>query len=178
MNIENEELFKHIFYSYAKGILRFLSASVSCKEDAEDILQEVFLACLKNFDELFSNPDTDYEKWLFAVARNQLLDYYKHKKRHAPPLSYDDADFTSILSHEVDYIGVISDKDLLPDDIIVSQVLSKLSEKDRQLYEFVYIKKISYTELASMYNTNEPTIRMRVSRLKYRINTSLKDYLK
>jgi RNA polymerase sigma factor (sigma-70 family) len=62
-------------------LLDFIRRRVETEEDAEDILQDVFL-------QLFSTPDATESiehltAWLFTVARNKVIDWYR-KKRKVP----------------------------------------------------------------------------------------------
>lgn len=55
--------------------------------DVEDLVQEVFIKALKGMKSFkgLSTPKT----WLFTIARNTALDYYR-KKKHESAVSYDD----------------------------------------------------------------------------------------
>ncbi len=178
MEKEKEELFRKIFDEHSVRILKFLLAMVADKEDALDMLQEVFSAFGAQFDKLTETPYTGYDKWLFAVARNKVCDYYKYKKRHPRPFKYDEGGSHRKSAYSVDYATVIFEKDLPPDEVLISKVLSSLSEKDRELYDLVFTRKKSYKELAERFNTNEVTVRMRVSRMRHRAKDKLKDLLK
>lgn len=63
-------------------MLAFLRSKVSSPEDAEDLLQELFvrvhtgLCCLEEW--------TSLERWIYRVARNLVIDHYRSRKRHEP----------------------------------------------------------------------------------------------
>jgi RNA polymerase sigma-70 factor, ECF subfamily len=65
---------------YSHRLLGFIKGKVSDPEEAEDILQEVFirvhtgLCCLQEW--------TAMEKWIYRVARNLIIDHYRARKRH------------------------------------------------------------------------------------------------
>jgi RNA polymerase sigma factor (sigma-70 family) len=75
-----------LYQKYAKVILIYLDRRISIKEDAEDLLLEVFLAALEN-PAWTTLTDGEQLAWLRRVARNKLIDHYRQKTRHpATPL--------------------------------------------------------------------------------------------
>jgi RNA polymerase sigma factor (sigma-70 family) len=59
-------------------LLKYIRGKVSRLEDAEDILQDVFYQALTNLNAL--SPVEDLMAWLFSVARNRIIDWYRKKK--------------------------------------------------------------------------------------------------
>jgi RNA polymerase sigma-70 factor (ECF subfamily) len=46
-------------------------------QDADDILQEVFLKIHRNLDTLAA--ETRLSAWLYQITRNAIIDYYRHR---------------------------------------------------------------------------------------------------
>ncbi len=68
---------ERIWQEYNRRLLAFIRKRVN-DEDAEDILQEVFI---KVHTHLESIKDEDkIEKWLYQITRNTINDYYRSKK--------------------------------------------------------------------------------------------------
>src|ERR1700690_2201544 len=73
-----QSAFAEIYSLYFKKIYRFIFFRVSHKEVAEDLAEEVFL---KAFTKLASIiDDRTFEGWLYQIARNLVIDYYRQKK--------------------------------------------------------------------------------------------------
>lgn len=70
-----------LYQKYAAIILAYFDRRVSIKEDAEDLLLEVFLAALEN-QAWTTLPDDKQLAWLYRVARNKLVDHYRRNKSH------------------------------------------------------------------------------------------------
>ncbi len=70
-----------LYQRYAATILTYLDRHVSIKEDAEDLLLEVFLAALEN-QTWMSLRENERVAWLLRVARNKLVDHYRRVHRH------------------------------------------------------------------------------------------------
>ena len=74
---ENQSLEK-IWKEFSKSLLRFIISKVSSREDAEDILQEVFIKIYKNINTLKENQKL--KSWVYSITRNTVIDFYKRKK--------------------------------------------------------------------------------------------------
>jgi RNA polymerase sigma factor (sigma-70 family) len=61
--------------AYSKRLFGFIRQRVASKEDAEDILQDVFYQFAGN-----AEPIEQATSWLFTVARNKITDSYRKKK--------------------------------------------------------------------------------------------------
>ncbi len=52
------------------GVTRFIRSLILNREDAQDVLQEVALAVVDNFESY--DPERPFEGWAIGIARNQL----------------------------------------------------------------------------------------------------------
>jgi RNA polymerase sigma factor (sigma-70 family) len=59
-------------------LLNFIKQRVADKDDAEDILQDVFFQLANGYD-LIGSLDK-VTSWMYAVARNKITDWYRKKK--------------------------------------------------------------------------------------------------
>lgn len=71
-----------VWERYRGRLLSFIRYKVSREEEAEDLLQDVFvrlhtgLCCLEEWSSL--------ERWIYRVARNRIIDYYRARRSHQP----------------------------------------------------------------------------------------------
>jgi RNA polymerase sigma factor (sigma-70 family) len=78
-----------IFASNHKRLLKFITSKVRLPEDAEDILQDVFYRFLK----LDSMAIEQAVAWIYKVAKNKIIDYYRKKKEERlSAYCYEDSD--------------------------------------------------------------------------------------
>jgi RNA polymerase sigma-70 factor (ECF subfamily) len=70
---------ENIWSDFSGRLDRFIRARVAEPATAEDILQDVFLKLQSQLDE-FHDP-TKLQGWLFLVARNAIIDYYRTRKK-------------------------------------------------------------------------------------------------
>jgi RNA polymerase sigma factor (sigma-70 family) len=90
---------------YQPRLKSFIRRRVSSKEDAEDILQDVFYQLVKAVENA-ANPIEQVAAWLYRVARNTIINKGKKRQEEAfPAIGYDDEgdmlkDFSEILFND------------------------------------------------------------------------------
>ena len=75
-----DEVERTLYDRFAVTVLAYLSQLVSNRQDAEDLLLEVFMAACKN-EMLLGLPAGRQLAWLRRVARNKAVDRYRHTAR-------------------------------------------------------------------------------------------------
>src|SRR5437899_1968427 len=76
----NESPVAQLYQLHAPAILTYLRRHLATKEDAEDLLLEVFVAAVENH----MLPDMELGRqraWLQQVAHNKLVDHYRRQTR-------------------------------------------------------------------------------------------------
>lgn len=63
---------------YRRQLLSFIRSKVNSPEDAEDILNEVFVRLIKQSDA--SAIPENVSAWLYRVTRNTIVDYYRARR--------------------------------------------------------------------------------------------------
>ena len=79
--------FEEIYRTHANSVFRYALRTVGNRELAEDITSEAFLELYKALD---SVDPARLPAWLFTVARNRAVDYWRKRaleQRHAQELS-------------------------------------------------------------------------------------------
>lgn len=68
-----------VWTTYRSALEAFLRARVANPQDAEDLLQEVLLKVHGGLADL--PPETPLKPWLYRVARNTVIDFYRRSAR-------------------------------------------------------------------------------------------------
>jgi DNA-directed RNA polymerase specialized sigma24 family protein len=76
-----------LYRRHASTIFAYLRLHAPPREDAEDLLEEVFLAALERdnpmkFFQGAKSAEEEQRAWLRSVARNKLVDFYRRSNRH------------------------------------------------------------------------------------------------
>ncbi len=73
------EAFGLLYDRYQPQIYRFILIKVGHREEAEDLTHQVFLKSWQNIAG-YNFQGFPFSSWLYSVARNQVIDYYRTKK--------------------------------------------------------------------------------------------------
>ena len=79
--IKNGELnqFGTLYDLYIKKIYNFVYYKTMHKETAEDLTSQTFFKALDNIQR-FDETKGSFSSWLYRIARNTVIDYYRTKK--------------------------------------------------------------------------------------------------
>jgi RNA polymerase sigma-70 factor (ECF subfamily) len=67
-----------VWEEFSTHLRNFILKRVQNKDDAEDILQEVFLKIHRNIAHL--KEEDKLRAWIYQITRNAIIDYYRSKK--------------------------------------------------------------------------------------------------
>src|ERR1700756_5086532 len=87
MTIEQDQRISEAVRTEQTRLRNFIRRRVPDREDAEDILQEVFYELIETYRMM--KPVEQVGAWLFRVARNRIIDRFRKRKPEAIPLGDD-----------------------------------------------------------------------------------------
>ena len=169
MNIKLNQLDEIISQHYDE-IFSYCRMRINNTDDVYDATQEVFLALIAQHDTV----DRDkVRKWLYCVAHNVVVDYYKLNKKQQNLMERLEAAADA-------YDELFSDLENLSDKDVAkyrAAILGQLTENEQILYREIYLQHKSYSELSGQYRVSEAAMRKRVSRLSHKIRSLVKTVL-
>ncbi|HHY71657.1 MAG TPA: RNA polymerase sigma factor SigX [Bacillus bacterium] len=83
-----KDIFKRFYDMYHYDLFQFLFYMVKNREQAEDLVQEVYLKVLQSYHR-FEGRSSE-KTWLFSIARHVAIDWFRKQKRTADGNSIDD----------------------------------------------------------------------------------------
>lgn len=116
---------------FADQVWRFVSSQVVRKEDAEDLVQEVFTAAFSSYGKV--SAADDQRLWLFAIARNKISSYLRQRYRRAEqPLPETHLAESPTDATELQHVVRDGIRTLLPDqaEVLVLKYVSGLSTEE------------------------------------------------
>jgi RNA polymerase sigma-70 factor (ECF subfamily) len=72
--------FGGLYDHYQPMIYRFVVVKVARREEAEDITHQVFLSAWLGIKS-YESRGYPFSSWLYQIARNQVIDYYRSKRK-------------------------------------------------------------------------------------------------
>lgn len=151
----DRDQFDELYRQHVAEIYRFVFYKVSSKETAEDITAQVFMQALEHLAKFQYQPGAKFSSWLYTIARNQVIDYYR---KHKEVANVD----------EIDPIPVPETASSTVDEHIhqerVQVILKQLAPDDQEILTLRLWQEKSYSEVAKILQLNLVTARARYSR--------------
>lgn len=163
---EHNESLEKAVTGERRHLFDFIRRRVRTTEDAEDILQDVLFQFVASYS--VTEPIEKLTSWLFRVARNKIVDWYRKKRpdslprdEHNPsePLNLEDILYDSSMSPDTLYGRSVVWSEL-------SDALDDLPEEQRQVFVLHELEGKSFKEIAA--ETGDP-INTLLSRKRYAI---------
>ncbi len=135
------------FYKiYSPRLLKHLRNKLPRKEDAEEVLNDIFFAAI---DELhLFREKSNINTWLFGIARNKIADFYRKRKIKSVLLSQ--VPFLEIIANEISQPEFQFEKNKIRDRI--EKAFSSLSLQYQKILHLHYEERIPVKELAVIFN--------------------------
>ena len=118
VKINSSDSLDKIVLEYAPGLRRYIRSHVPVREDAEDILQEVFYQLARTTEDESRGVDK-MASWLYRVARNMVLNFYRKKHEITFGALYDEDETACI---EISQVLFCDDADS-PDNMILRKLV-------------------------------------------------------
>ncbi|OGY23722.1 MAG: hypothetical protein A2126_01395 [Candidatus Woykebacteria bacterium GWB1_45_5] len=74
------QAFGEIYDHFVESVFRLVYFKTGDRELAEDLTQNVFLKVIENIRSF--REKGSFSSWLFAIARNLIIDHYRSKRKH------------------------------------------------------------------------------------------------
>ena len=75
---KDEKAFTYLYDMYSKSLFSVINVLVKNREEAEDVLQEVFVKIWKNIDS-YNESKGRFYTWILNIARNTSIDKLRSK---------------------------------------------------------------------------------------------------
>lgn len=162
--------FENLFQQYRKLVFKTAFLVVGNKEEAEDVLQEVFIAMWKSRS-TFDPARGKLTTWLHRITINQCAS--KHRKKQPAFFSLEE-----IRDRGFDLLETKNSN--LPEEILINKLdyermlktLNSLDRKHRPVLILRYFNDLSYDEIAQVLGIPLGTVK---SRLNHAIRTARRE---
>ncbi|GHV28059.1 RNA polymerase subunit sigma-24 [Bacteroidia bacterium] len=148
----------------------FIRHRVSNKEDAEDILQDVFYQLIKTVETTL-NPIENVSAWLYRVAKNMIINAGIKKKEDEMPTAHNEESDDEIMK---DFSEILFNENTTPETeylrslvwTALETALAELPAEQREIFELTELDGIPVKEIAE---TTGVTVNTLLSRKHYAV---------
>ncbi|MCD4650543.1 MAG: sigma-70 family RNA polymerase sigma factor [Candidatus Cloacimonetes bacterium] len=157
------EVMEALLRQHGKKIYNYLLKMLRHSEDAEDILQSVFLAFYQKAD---SVNEESYLPYLYRTAYNRAINYSKKRQK----LVQQPEDFEIPAPEEESREEAIR---RLGKNKAIATALQTLNEREKLVIELQYYQKMSYSQIARILDTTESAVDSLLVRAKRKLKKKI-----
>ncbi|MCS6771836.1 MAG: sigma-70 family RNA polymerase sigma factor [Kiritimatiellae bacterium] len=170
--------FEELIRRYQRRIYALVYNMTGHREDAEDLVQDVFIKAYRSLDGF--KGDASFFTWIYRIAVNRTINFLKRRKREAADLRLDDMDpsaerdpaFLELRSRESPVrevtLGELQKK--------LNAALQNLSEKHRTVVVLHDIQGMPHEEIAKIMKCSVGTVRSRLFYARQHLQRELSEF--
>ena len=146
-----EAAFTCILKKYQEKIYWHIRRLVIEHEDANDVLQNMFIKVWKNLDNF--REDSQLYTWLYRIATNESLTFLDQKKKKSTsPIGDDEGYLSNKLRADQDFDGNKLEWKL-------QLAIQKLPPKQKVVFNLRYFEEMPYEEMSRVLETSEGALK-------------------
>jgi RNA polymerase sigma-70 factor (ECF subfamily) len=172
MSLENSENFKYVISEYQNKFTQYIRRrTIASKEDAEDLLQDIFIKIYLNLNG-FDNS-LKFSSWAYRIAHNEIISWYR-KKKIRPQINFEDFEEENLINYFKEDTDLEKEYENKIVKNHIKEAIDSLDEKYREIIILRYLEEKDYEELSDILQIPLGT----VSTLIYRGKKEMQKYLK
>lgn len=174
-NLKEIEIAEKIWQENESYIRKLCNYKLSSHPDfIDDCMQDVFLALITACRD--EKEIKNYRAWLTKVTVNKINDFYRdEKKKEEREISLEEENLKASSDFDYSYTEDINEKDL---DAHLENILSSLTDREKELIEDFYQKNLSGREIAEKLEISETNLRQQIFRLKRKVTEKVREIFK
>jgi len=170
LTLKNQDYYLCLMKRYEARLLNYiLKISNINREDAEDILQEVFIKAYQNLNDFDLN--FKFSNWIYSIAHNATISAFRKKKVRPQTVSWEDKDLNNILESTLDVENTSLQK-LTYKQIL--KIINQLPLKYKDVLILKFVEGKDYREISDILHKPMGTIATLINRAKKSLKQELK----
>ena len=152
----NAAAFDVLYARHKGGLYRYVLRQLNNQpEIANEIFQDIWMKLIKA--RMRYQPSAKFSTYLYHMAHNRLVDYWRSEKKHKQHISYED-------THEDESAGPHNELQQQQVQQEIKQAIAQLPEEQRSAILLKEEGLLSLAEIAEITGVNRETVK---SRLRY-----------
>lgn len=153
---------EEVVSTFSRRIFNLAYRFTSSVEGAEDLTQEVFIRIYRTLDQ-YDPKQGDLSNWLMRLARNLIIDDYRHRQRNPQNTM---ADAVDDHTYHLRAVGTSAQKEIERRELAtqVQEGIDKLPEDLKTCVILRDIEELSYQEIVDVLKIPEGTVKSRINR--------------
>lgn len=153
---------EEIVSTFSRRIFNLAFRFTSSVESAEDLTQEVFIRIYKSLEQ-YDAKQGDLANWLMRLARNLIIDDYRHRQRNPQNTMAEDVEDHAF---HLKAVGGSMQKEMERREMAkqVQEGIDKLPTDLRTCVILRDIEELTYQEIVDLLKIPEGTVKSRINR--------------
>ncbi len=153
---------EEIVSNFSRRIFNLAYRFTSSVEGAEDLTQEVFIRIYRTLEQ-YDSKQGDLANWLMRLARNLIIDDYRHRQRNPQNTMADTVDDHQ---YHLRAVGTSAHKEMERREIAVQvqEGIDKLPSDLKTCVILRDIEEMTYQEIVDVLRIPEGTVKSRINR--------------
>ena len=165
LTLSNQDYFLFIMKRYKDKLLRYiLRISNIKKEDAEDLLQEVFIKVYQNLNDF--DQKLKFSSWIYRITHNIVIDNFRKIKARPEIANLDEEINDRVLENIKSDFNISREIDIKYLRDVMEKVLKKIDRKYREVLVLRFFEDKSYEEISDILKKPMGTISTLINRAK------------
>lgn len=155
--LEKEKPDYEIFYKENYGrVLNYVRRKLSHREDAEDLTSEIFLYCLRHYDD-YDQSKGKLSTWLYLIVNSRIKNYYRD---HIPSVDFE------TISETLQDIDIDLDRGVYLEQLhrTLMEAIACLPERQQKIIMMRYFENRSGDEIARILGISSANVRVTIYR--------------
>ena len=157
---------QQLFTTYGPAVYRMIQRIVPCREDAEEVYQDVFVKALNSI-ERYSPHQASLATWLKSIAYHESLNFVRGKK---PTIVYMDDNRLDIDAMEEPDEAPQNEQTIQQ----LEQALTELPPHEQTVVSMFYYDEMSLADIAFVIGSNPSTVGSQLSRIRKKLYRIIK----
>ena len=159
----NEQAFGELYEIWAGKVYRFVHLKVRSVPVAEDLTSEVFLKVWQKIHQYKPQADAKFSTWLYTVARNAVIDYYRINRRGE--ISFENLPEIADLEGDEPY----------HEASVLELALQRLPEEYQKVLRLRFVEELPIARVAQAIKKKEANVRAITVRALAKLRDMLSD---
>lgn len=145
------QAFERIVREYSEQLYWHIRRIVLIHDDADDVLQNVFLKAWTHLDKF--HQDSRISTWLYRIAVNECIDFMRRKKNQIQ---------VSADSENVGIANMLVADNYFDGDktqALLQEAIAQLPDVQRMVFNLRYFDEKKYSEISELLHTSEGSLK-------------------
>lgn len=158
--------FSALVQAYQERLYWHIRRMVISHDDADDVLQDVFVKVWKNIAKF--RRDANLYTWMYRIATNECITFLNRKRKHA---------MVPMDEVETQLAGTLESDPLYSGDQIqlkLQKAILKIPEKQRIVFNMKYFDELKYEDMSAILDTSVGALKASYHHAVKKIEAELK----